>query len=176
MLDGCYFFFFTSRRRHTKYWRDWSSDVCSSDLTEHLRQLADHRPVELQGGPGGRYVPLGRHLGDDGERRAGEVTGQPDRSHLLVACPYRLDDLPMLAVAADVRSCLGPVQEQPVPLGTVLLSVHGLEERRRRAGDQQPVELPVELLQDAHLGLRRALHVDQELVELLDQLLPPDPR
>src|SRR5258707_5402397 len=25
-------FFFASRRRHTRYWRDWSSDVCSSDL------------------------------------------------------------------------------------------------------------------------------------------------
>src|SRR5258707_12419308 len=25
-------FFFSSRRRHTRYWRDWSSDVCSSDL------------------------------------------------------------------------------------------------------------------------------------------------
>src|SRR5215217_8787655 len=28
------FFFFSSRRRHTRYWRDWSSDVCSSDLGE----------------------------------------------------------------------------------------------------------------------------------------------
>src|SRR3712207_8464509 len=28
----CLFFFFSSRRRHTRYWRDWSSDVCSSDL------------------------------------------------------------------------------------------------------------------------------------------------
>src|SRR3712207_4732121 len=27
------YFFFSSRRRHTRYWRDWSSDVCSSDLT-----------------------------------------------------------------------------------------------------------------------------------------------
>src|SRR3712207_9113153 len=27
-----YYFFFSSRRRHTRYWRDWSSDVCSSDL------------------------------------------------------------------------------------------------------------------------------------------------
>src|SRR3712207_7407408 len=27
-------FFFSSRRRHTRYWRDWSSDVCSSDLEE----------------------------------------------------------------------------------------------------------------------------------------------
>src|SRR5258707_1915860 len=25
-------FFLSSRRRHTRYWRDWSSDVCSSDL------------------------------------------------------------------------------------------------------------------------------------------------
>src|SRR5690606_40609505 len=28
------FFFFSSRRRHTRFSRDWSSDVCSSDLRE----------------------------------------------------------------------------------------------------------------------------------------------
>src|SRR2546422_6124571 len=28
-----YFFFFSSRRRHTRCSRDWSSDVCSSDLS-----------------------------------------------------------------------------------------------------------------------------------------------
>src|SRR5256884_2023762 len=28
------FFFFSSRRRHTRCSRDWSSDVCSSDLPE----------------------------------------------------------------------------------------------------------------------------------------------
>src|SRR3712207_4121134 len=28
--------FFSSRRRHTRYWRDWSSDVCSSDLRSDL--------------------------------------------------------------------------------------------------------------------------------------------
>src|SRR5436305_13437073 len=28
----CVFFFFSSRRRHTRCGRDWSSDVCSSDL------------------------------------------------------------------------------------------------------------------------------------------------
>src|SRR5699024_12003819 len=27
-----YYFFFSSRRRHTRSKRDWSSDVCSSDL------------------------------------------------------------------------------------------------------------------------------------------------
>src|SRR3712207_1673415 len=29
------YFFFSSRRRHTRYWRDWSSDVCSSDLFQY---------------------------------------------------------------------------------------------------------------------------------------------
>src|SRR5699024_11832145 len=29
------FFFFSSRRRHTRSKRDWSSDVCSSDLKIH---------------------------------------------------------------------------------------------------------------------------------------------
>src|ERR1035437_6426357 len=33
MCGFCFcFFFFSSRRRHTRYWRGWSSDVCSSDL------------------------------------------------------------------------------------------------------------------------------------------------
>src|SRR5437870_13787743 len=32
-------FFFSSRRRHTRWPRDWSSDVCSSDL----RSVADAR-------------------------------------------------------------------------------------------------------------------------------------
>src|SRR5258707_2374765 len=31
--SDCDLFFFSSRRRHTRYWRDWSSDVCSSDLS-----------------------------------------------------------------------------------------------------------------------------------------------
>src|SRR3712207_7627549 len=31
-LQTIVLFFFSSRRRHTRYWRDWSSDVCSSDL------------------------------------------------------------------------------------------------------------------------------------------------
>src|SRR5260370_24608064 len=30
------FFFFSSRRRHTRFKCDWSSDVCSSDLRLHF--------------------------------------------------------------------------------------------------------------------------------------------
>src|SRR5207245_7775353 len=33
-------FFFSSRRRHTRCYRDWSSDVCSSDLLD-INLLAD---------------------------------------------------------------------------------------------------------------------------------------
>src|SRR2546430_3809699 len=34
MLDVQLRFFFSSRRRHTRFDCDWSSDVCSSDLVE----------------------------------------------------------------------------------------------------------------------------------------------
>src|SRR5690606_40146990 len=30
------YFFFSSRRRHTRFSRDWSSDVCSSDLPRRI--------------------------------------------------------------------------------------------------------------------------------------------
>src|SRR5699024_2146687 len=40
MCDAFSLFFFSSRRRHTRSKRDWSSDVCSSDLLWH-RRLAD---------------------------------------------------------------------------------------------------------------------------------------
>src|SRR2546430_8544556 len=54
------YFFFSSRRRHTRFDCDWSSDVCSSDLghlsTSHsLRErkledrTVDRRPEILQG-------------------------------------------------------------------------------------------------------------------------------
>src|SRR6266850_1409689 len=43
--DGVYllFFFFSSRRRHTRLQGDWSSDVCSSDLEHLLAELIDQK-------------------------------------------------------------------------------------------------------------------------------------
>src|SRR3712207_6948702 len=38
-------FFFSSRRRHTRYWRDWSSDVCSSDLVCTMAKTCGHAGV-----------------------------------------------------------------------------------------------------------------------------------
>src|SRR5690606_4089318 len=40
-----FFFFFSSRRRHTRFSRNWSSDVCSSDL---LRRNPEFMPPELR--------------------------------------------------------------------------------------------------------------------------------
>src|SRR5258707_2945546 len=40
-------FFFSSRRRHTRYWRDWSSDVCSSDLGKAVARLEARLGVRL---------------------------------------------------------------------------------------------------------------------------------
>src|SRR5215510_9040940 len=41
-----FFFFFSSRRRHTRWPRDWSSDVCSSDLHDE----PEGRHITLTGG------------------------------------------------------------------------------------------------------------------------------
>src|SRR5699024_11661863 len=35
-------FFFSSRRRHTRSKRDWSSDVCSSDLSPDPKRRISH--------------------------------------------------------------------------------------------------------------------------------------
>src|SRR6266542_2940593 len=42
-----WFFFFSSRRRHTRCYRDWSSDVCSSDLVERQVLSVGLHPPEL---------------------------------------------------------------------------------------------------------------------------------
>src|SRR6266498_4645158 len=39
-------FFFSSRRRHTRCGRDWSSDVCSSDLVEGEQPPFEGEPPE----------------------------------------------------------------------------------------------------------------------------------
>src|SRR6266508_5817356 len=42
------FFFFSSRRRHTRWPRDWSSDVCSSDLSRSQRSVSLRVRQEVQ--------------------------------------------------------------------------------------------------------------------------------
>src|SRR6266576_5636601 len=53
------FFFFSSRRRHTRSLRDWSSDVCSSDLAAGAFRTDDGgktwRPINR--GLRSQYIP-----------------------------------------------------------------------------------------------------------------------
>src|SRR3712207_7706464 len=65
---------FSSRSRHTRYWRDWSSDVCSSDLlcvtqsavSQQVRQLEDFLEVRLF-----RRLPRRVELAREGRSLAG---------------------------------------------------------------------------------------------------------
>src|SRR6266699_5369631 len=51
-----YFFFFSSRRRHTRCGHDWSSDVCSSDLILESPDIRDLGRVEIDGFIGPAHV------------------------------------------------------------------------------------------------------------------------
>src|SRR5437764_15345678 len=51
MVCSLFVFFFSSRRRHTRYIGDWSSDVCSSDLRRENEKGADCTPEsQVSGG------------------------------------------------------------------------------------------------------------------------------
>src|SRR2546429_3479099 len=42
------YFFFSSRRRHTRCSRDWSSDVCSSDLSQAADKWAQYQAKSVR--------------------------------------------------------------------------------------------------------------------------------
>src|SRR5690606_40950886 len=80
--------FFSSRRRHTRFSRDWSSDVCSSDLElfvlfQGRLEVADDHALRgqllLGPGPGALAVDLEKEagliapLGRDGLERLGKL-------------------------------------------------------------------------------------------------------
>src|SRR3989454_12375831 len=79
-----HFFFFSSRRRHTRLQGDWSSDVCSSDLrgsADRLRardrrsRRRDHHAHERPA----RASRLGPHLSREIQSAAGRGSRRPDR-------------------------------------------------------------------------------------------------
>src|SRR5258707_13051908 len=74
--------FFSMRRRHTIYWRDWSSDVCSSDLGWPTRSgRGRRRPPRTREGRrrsrGGSPPASGRtsEIGRASCREKGEISG-----------------------------------------------------------------------------------------------------
>src|SRR5687768_18443409 len=74
-------FFFSSRRRHTRCSRDWSSDVCSSDLS--LRAWQEKEPKRF-----------GHHLEDARQALAlyAEHTWGADRSVWDLTSPERSEE------------------------------------------------------------------------------------
>src|SRR2546422_11314582 len=93
-------FFFSSRRRHTRCSRDWSSDVCSSDL---------HQPFvnDLEGFDGD-FVPRGV------EARAGPLGRPPFTevpTHFLGARVIHEDDRAVLPLDLAVDDLLAPLPE-----------------------------------------------------------------
>src|SRR5256886_5976607 len=70
--NGIYVVFFSSRRRHTRFDCDWSSDVCSSDLkgfdvTRTLQKLGMHSSDTAELLFEECHVPVGNLIGDEGE-------------------------------------------------------------------------------------------------------------
>src|SRR3712207_9560507 len=73
-MHVCIFFFFSSRRRHTRYWRDWSSDVCSSDLLLVVAGVVALGTVVF------RFLPqltLSNESGIEARRNAARAAGPP---------------------------------------------------------------------------------------------------
>src|SRR5207249_9152190 len=65
-----FFFFFSSRRRHTRSKRDWSSDVCSSDLIDDsLIRYILHEPI-----PDQRIIDAMSDLCSDSEPMIADVS------------------------------------------------------------------------------------------------------
>src|SRR5256886_14488706 len=85
-------FFFSSRRRHTRFDCDWSSDVCSSDLvfgTKFRRKILADLPLlrALLSRWRARWAAAGIEFG-----------GEPDRIHFLLRYP------PTVNLSAVVRT------------------------------------------------------------------------
>src|SRR5437879_6546778 len=82
-------FFFSSRRRHTRYIGDWSSDVCSSDVSQEAA-----RTVKLLG--------LGKWTGLAAEGNHGHVhLAAPTSDALLLVVRDRAVPMGRLAVIAQ---------------------------------------------------------------------------
>src|SRR5690606_39300376 len=85
----CCLFFFSSRRRHTRFSRDWSSDVCSSDLLREKQKLRTmYGVLERQF----------RRYYEEADRRPG-VTGD----YLLQILESRLDNVVWRARSEERR-------------------------------------------------------------------------
>src|SRR2546422_11189866 len=130
MVDYMYsyfFFFFSSRRRHTRCSRDWSSDVCSSDLVAAPPpRTASPRPETGIRGSHGRVAASRTARGDRGRARARPAAalgllradrGPPSPGRPLLPAPqsrgHPVGVVVLLGLAPWVRrgrACAAPVE------------------------------------------------------------------
>src|SRR5690606_695617 len=101
-----YVFFFSSRRRHTRFSRDWSSDVCSSDLTRNhgdhplfISQalhsyfaVSDIRQVQVEGLHGCRYIDTLEDWQPQLQQGAVTFSAETDRIYLGVPSQISIRD------------------------------------------------------------------------------------
>src|SRR3712207_4412006 len=89
-------FIFSSRRRHTRYWRDWSSDVCSSDLfdSEYLRNNQNQKTYC-------NHLAFQRRQVE----RNMEINAKPPRGQFINLCAIRLFiDIPGVILNGSFRN------------------------------------------------------------------------
>src|SRR5918993_3984925 len=110
-----FFFFFSSTRRHTRYWRDWSSDVCSSDLAA-----------------GYSFLDTGAQRRTRGPRRHDRRC--PGHPGTLITSVRQMTEVG--AQTEEFRVCADDVVEerlhQRIGRGLTELLLEHLEQRRRR--------------------------------------------
>src|SRR5206468_6550844 len=123
-----FLFFFSSRRRHTRSDRDWSSDVCSSDLSVH-----DVREAEAAHAGGADYLLVGPVF---------STATHPDRAPLGLA---RLQEivgigLPVIAI--------GGVTPERMPELMAGAAIHGVAAIRALWHAADPADAARRLLQE----------------------------
>src|SRR5690625_6432294 len=125
-------FFFSSRRRHTRWPRDWSSDVCSSDLSraalEVLAIIAWRQPVtrgdieEIRGVSVSSQIL--RNLEDRGWIEILGYRDAPGRPALFGTTKQFLDDLGLSSLQdLPPLESIGPVQEPAQSLATFCINI-----------------------------------------------------
>src|SRR2546422_4354159 len=105
-LDGYVsFFFFSSRRRHTRCSRDWSSDVCSSDLVCEIAQIFDVRK------PNEKLAAIKRAMHTTGSLTiaAGRMAMLPTRPPTAKVLRTRVGVAPLLIQQSDSQP---PITEE----------------------------------------------------------------
>src|SRR5204862_4927471 len=135
-------FFFSSRRRHTRSLRDWSSDVCSSDLASKMVML---KGIGVSAGvaQGTAYVVAEglRSTVPNRSVRASELEGERARFDAAVARA----DAELLALQEEVRENIGPSQADIFAAQRLVLGDPFLREQALRSAAEQRINVEAAL-------------------------------